>query len=58
MMFSGNSEIANAFTHVTYRSFAEAKFKKAFEDLTEYEKEYARQSYENYLALEANEKTT
>jgi hypothetical protein len=41
-MFSGNSEIANAFTHVTYRSFAEAKFKKAFEDLTEYEKEYAR----------------
>lgn len=58
MMFSGNSEIANAFTHVTYRSFAEAKFKKAFEDLTEYEKEYARQSYENYLALEANERIT
>lgn len=58
MMFSGNSEIANAFTHVTFRSFAEAKFKKAFEDLTEYEKEYARQSYESYLALEANEKIT
>lgn len=56
MMFGGNSEIARAFTHVTYRDFIEAKFKKPFEQLTDFEKEKGKEEYQEYLSLDANEK--
>jgi len=58
MLFSANQNMAAPFAHITLRDFAEDKFKKKFNELTEYEQSKAREEYQEYLQQEASEAIT
>lgn len=56
MMFSVNPVISKAFIDMNFRMFAESKYKKDFESLSEDNIAKAKEEYNDYLKYDANKK--
>lgn len=56
MMFSVNPVINKAFIDINFRMFAESKYKKDFELLSEDDIDKAKEEYADYLKYDANKK--
>lgn len=58
MIFASSPEYNRAFANTTFRDYAENKYNKKFEDLSDLEKKWAKDSYQQYLAYSAEKKIT